>query len=147
MPAPRPQLTLDDARSHVRRHVFGTASSAPISDEVARHSVGIELEWLTGYRSTTDRLAVDQVSALIADVGVLPGGSRLTMEPGGQLELSSARFDDLPAALGAVGFDLFCLDRACNERRIDLIALGADPLRPPVRILRAPRYAAMEAFF
>jgi glutamate--cysteine ligase len=147
MPAPRPQLTLDDARSHVRRHVFGTASSAPISDEVARHSVGIELEWLTGYRSTTDRLGVDQASALIADVGVLPGGSRLTMEPGGQLELSSARFDDLPAALGAVGFDLFCLDRACNERRIDLIALGADPLRPPVRILRAPRYAAMEAFF
>jgi glutamate--cysteine ligase len=147
MPALRPQLTVDDATTYVRDHVFGTASSAPLPDHVARHSVGIELEWLTGYRSATDRLRIDQAAALAADVGPLPGGSRLTVEPGGQLELSSARFDRLPDALAAVGADLFRLDRACAERRIDLIALGADSLRPPERILTEPRYAAMEAFF
>jgi glutamate--cysteine ligase len=147
MPAPRPHLTLADARTHVHEHVFGTASSAPLSDEVARHSVGIELEWLTCYRSSSDRLRIDQAAALIADLGALPGGSRLTVEPGGQLELSSARFDHLPDALAAVGLDLFRLDQACSERRIELIALGADPVRPPVRVLHAPRYSAMETFF
>ena len=93
MPAPRPQFTLDDARTHVQDHVFGTASSAPLPDEVARRSVGIELEWLTGYRSSAQRLGLDQATALIADLGLLPGGSRITIEPGGQLELSSARFE------------------------------------------------------
>jgi glutamate--cysteine ligase len=147
MPAPRPQLTLDHARRHVQEHVFGTASSAPLPDEVARRSVGVELEWLTSYRSPTERLAVDQASALIADLGPLPGGSRLTVEPGGQLELSSARFENLAEAMGAVGLDVFCLDQACAQRRIELIALGADPVRGPVRVLGAPRYAAMQTFF
>jgi glutamate--cysteine ligase len=90
---------------------------------------------------------VDQASALIADLGPLPGGSRITIEPGGQLELSSARFDDVTESVAAMGHDLFVLDQACTERRIDLVALGADPVRPPVRVLRAPRYAAMERYF
>jgi glutamate--cysteine ligase len=147
MPAPRQHLTPDDLATYVRDHVFGTASSAPLPDAVARHSVGIELEYLTAYRSATERLATDQADALVADLCPLPGGSRVTVEPGGQLELSSARFDRLPDALAAVGGDLFLLDRACAERRIELVALGADPVRAPHRVLDAPRYEAMEQFF
>ena len=67
----------------------------------------------------------------MADVLPLPAGSRLTAEPGGQLELSSARFDWLDAALTGTATDLFVLDQACAARRIELTALGADPLRPP----------------
>jgi glutamate--cysteine ligase len=146
MPASTRTLARPDVDDHVRAHVFGTASST-VPDPVARAGVGIELEWLTCYRGPVHRLRVDQASALIADLGPLPGGSRITVEPGGQLELSSARFDEVNECVAAVGHDLFVLDQACTERRIDLVALGADPLRAPVRVLRAPRYAAMERYF
>jgi glutamate--cysteine ligase len=147
MTSTRPCLTVDDVATYVRDHVFDTASSTSLPDDVARHSVGIELEWLTHYRGADERVDVDQAAALIADVGPLPGGSRLTIEPGGQFELSSARFDRLPDALAALGADLFRLDQACAERRIGLIALGADPLREPERVVDDPRYRAMETFF
>ncbi len=147
MPSPRPILTHQTVTTYVADHVFGTASRGEIDDHVARHSVGIELEWLTSYRCADQRVTLAQIEALFADLGALPGGSRLTLEPGGQIELSSARGDTLDQALTAMGTDLFVLDRACAQRRIELIALGADPTREPARILEAPRYEAMEEFF
>jgi glutamate--cysteine ligase len=148
MPSPQACLTLLDVRDHVHSHVFGTAASdEAVGDARARRSVGIELEWLTSYRDPHTRLTQDQAEALMADVTPLPGGSRLTLEPGGQLELSSARFDSIEDATAAMATDLFVLDQACASRRIELIALGADPLRSPTRILDAPRYAAMESYF
>ncbi len=144
---PTPPLTLEVLTEHVHDHVFGTASSAAISTELARRSVGIELEWLTSYRRQDERVSLEQLAALIADLGPLPRGGRLTIEPGGQLELSSARFDTLDDALHGTATDLFVVDRACAERRIDLVALGTDPIRPPSRVLEAPRYDAMEQFF
>jgi glutamate--cysteine ligase len=145
--APGPRLTRAVIESHVRDHVFGTASITDTTDAIARHSVGIELEWLTGYRGPQHRLSADQAAAVVADLSPLPKGSRVTIEPGGQLELSSARFDSLDEALAGTATDLFVLDHACDLRRIELIALGADPLRPPERVLDAQRYEAMEAFF
>ena len=146
MPSTRAQLTRHHLTSHVREHVFGTGSS-DTGDHLARRSVGIELEWLTSYREHGQRLGLDQIQALFADLEPLPAGSHLTAEPGGQLELSSARFDSLDDALAGTATDLFVLDQACAARRIELIALGADPLRPPVRVLEAPRYVAMQTFF
>lgn len=146
MPSTRAQLTRDHLASHIREHVFGTGSSS-VGDDLARRSVGIELEWLTSYRDHHQRLGLDQIAALFADLGPLPAGSRLTAEPGGQLELSSARFDSLDEALTGTATDLFVLDQACAARRIELIALGADPVRPPARVLDAPRYVAMQEFF
>ncbi len=147
MPSPHAHLTPTHVTTYVDDHVFGTAARVGISDHVARHSVGIELEWLTSYRCADQRVSRPQIDALFADLGAMPGGSRLTMEPGGQIELSSARFDTLDGALTAMGTDLFVLDRACAQRRIELIALGADPAREPIRILDAPRYGAMEDYF
>lgn len=142
--APVTRSALDD---FVADHVFGTESSPDLDPQVARSSVGIELEWLTSYLTNDRRPSFDQVQALAADLSPLPMGGRLTIEPGGQLELSSARFDTLGEAIEGTEIDLFALDRECALRRIDLIALGADPLRPPTRILEAPRYDAMETFF
>jgi glutamate--cysteine ligase len=147
MSAPLASLTPAVIDEFVADHVFGTASSPDLDERVARSSVGIELEWLTSYLAHERRPSLDQVRALVADLSPLPQGGRLTIEPGGQLELSSARFDSLDEAIVGTEIDLFALDRECAERRIDLIALGADPLRPPTRILDAPRYDAMEAFF
>jgi glutamate--cysteine ligase len=147
MPSLRAQLTRDDVACHIRQRVFSVPPDAGVASEVARHSVGIELEWLTGYRHPHQRLSGEQAHAVVADLSPLPAGSRLTIEPGGQLELSSRRCDSVDAALAATATDLFVLDRACAHRRIELIALGADPVRPPVRVLDAPRYAAMETYF
>lgn len=142
-----PPLSLVDVASYIRHHVFGVAEITDVPEAIARSSTGIELEWLTSYRRFEQRLTEVQAEAVVADLAALPGGSRITIEPGGQLELSSARFATLDDAIKATGDDLFHLDQACVHRRIDLIALGADPLRPPRRILRKPRYAAMEAYF
>jgi len=140
-----PPLTLADVTRHVRDHVFGTAD-LPEDTAVARDQVGIELEWLTGYRGR-QRLSLDQAQAVVADLSPLPNGSRITIEPGGQLELSSDPFPTVEGALEGTATDLYVLDQACAQRRIDLFALGADPLRAPERIVTAPRYAAMESFF
>lgn len=142
-----PTLTLDDVATYVRDHVFGTAERGDVPDDLARSSTGIELEWLTSYCDHRVRVTQQQAEAVIADLVPLPSRSKLTIEPGGQLELSSVRHDTLTDALQAMGNDLYALDRACAERRIELLALGADPVRPPDRILHAPRYAAMERFF
>lgn len=140
-----PPLTLADVARYVRDHVFGPAD-LPEDTPAARDQVGIELEWLTGYRGR-QRLSLDQAQAVVADLSPLPRGSRITIEPGGQLELSSAPFATVADALEATATDLYVLDQACAQRRIDLYALGADPLRAPERIVTAPRYTAMESFF
>ena len=76
MPASRPTLTRRQLADHVADHVFGTASCGGVADEEARRSVGIELEWLTGYRCATERLRVDQAAAsypYAKEYGLWPG--------------------------------------------------------------------------
>ena len=145
MASTAPPLTRRAVADHVRDHVFGDRSCGP-DEPATRDRVGIELEWLTGYRGH-QRLSLDQALAVVADLSPLPRGSLITVEPGGQLELSSAPFATVNDALEGTATDLYVLDQACAQRRIDLFALGADPVRVPERIVVAPRYAAMEAYF
>jgi glutamate--cysteine ligase len=113
--------------------------------------VGVELEWLL---HTADRpdLPVD-AAVLVAALGPhtptslephsparpLPGGSTVTVEPGGQIELASPPLPDLPALLSTVRADtgvLHGLLAACGLRPEPR---AADPLRPPARVLDLPR--------
>jgi glutamate--cysteine ligase len=75
----------------------------------------------------------------------LPGGSRVTFEPGGQLELSAPP-DVLPAALAKLVADVEAVRAALDQAGLRLGATGLDRLRPPARQLREPRYDAMAAF-
>jgi ergothioneine biosynthesis glutamate--cysteine ligase EgtA len=79
--------------------------------------------------------------------GVLPSGALLTTEPGGQLELSSQPADSLTDLVAATHTDLAALRGVLAGAGLQLAGIGLDPLRPPRRVLRLPRYAAMEAFF
>jgi glutamate--cysteine ligase len=133
------------ATEHVSRHVFGDGDD-PDCDLCDRNGVGIELEFLTGTAGFA-RLGVDHAEALMADVAPLPAASRLTLEPGGQLELSTACLPTLETACEAAANDLYRLDQVCAGAGVDLVALGADPLRRPERIVTAQRYRAMEAYF
>ena len=79
--------------------------------------------------------------------GILPSGAFLTTEPGGQLELSSLPADSLADLVSATSADLAALRAAAEAEGLELAGFGLDPSRPPRRLLRLPRYTAMEAFF
>lgn len=87
------------------------------------------------------------VSRIADELSVLPSGGRTTLEPGGQLEVSSAVQSDLSAAIAVTADDVAVLRARLAEDRLGWAFLGADPLRAPRRLNPAPRYACMEAWF
>ncbi|MCK1798349.1 ergothioneine biosynthesis glutamate--cysteine ligase EgtA [Streptomyces sp. XM4193] len=113
--------------------------------------VGVELEWLVRDRgdpsSTVASERVDPVLAPLYAADGLPGGSRLTREPGGQLELSSAPGESLGDCLNRTAADLELLRAALARGGAVLHGRGLDPYRTPPRVLDSPRYRAMEAHF
>lgn len=141
MPAPRPSLTVADAIEHCREHDL--ASPSHVHEGT---TVGIELEFLT-LDADGGRLDLEQAERIVADLNPLKAGSRLTIEPGGQLEISTATFTTVDGACAAAADDLFALDRRCAADGVELVALGADPQRMPERVVTAPRYRAMQAYF
>ncbi len=152
--------------AHAREHPLPTGmtgrarrprSAATTWDDVAAHveaairfgapgTVGAELELLVADRTTPSaRPPLARVAAAVPEP--LPGGSLVTVEPGGQLELSSQPFAGPAAAVAALAADLAATVAALSADDLVLTGLGADPLRPPVRLVRTPRYDVMEAHF
>jgi glutamate--cysteine ligase len=135
-------LTESDAEEHIHGICFKTGPPA---------KVGVELEWLV--RDARDPgLPVDQQRVAVALAGLgaaeaLPGGGRLTTEPGGQVELSSAPAAGIGACVATTRRDLAALRQALHPAGLCLTGEGLDPLRSPHRVLDLPRYAAMEEFF
>ncbi len=72
---------------------------------------------------------------------------RVTIEPGGQVELSSRPGPSLSHTVDVVRRDLSALGRRAGRLGVRLVGLGVDPLHQPVRVLDDPRYAAMESYF
>ena len=89
----------------------------------------------------------DELRAIIADIGDLPGKSLITVEPGGAVELSGPPADDVIPAITGMAADRAVLCSAFAEAGLGLVLLGADPLRPAKRINPGDRYRAMEQFF
>ena len=135
-------LEEDEAEAHVRGVCFKTGPP---------ERTGVELEWLVQDRSDPRELiSVDRLDAALAPVeapGALPRGSRITREPGGQVELSSAPASGLGACIEAMAADLAVLREAADRAGLVLVGQGLDPFREPPRVLDHPRYRAMECFF
>ncbi len=83
----------------------------------------------------------------IAGVPPLPGGSAITVEPGGAVELSGPPMNEPLAAIAAMTADRAVLRSAFAQAGLGLVLLGADPLRPAKRVNPGDRYKAMEEFF
>jgi glutamate--cysteine ligase len=135
MPSPTPSLTADDVRRFVDERVFTPGWDA---------KVGIELEWVTrgeGVGATTP----DAIRGMLP--AKLPGGSSVTFEPGGQLELSGPPRHGIAAACHDMAADVRVVRDTLAPRGIELVATGLDPLGPRRRVVDAPRYRAMEAYF
>ena len=79
--------------------------------------------------------------------GPLPAGSPLTLEPGGQVEISALPQASLHELAAVVGADFAYLSDLLARHGLVLRDDGIDAYRPPARLLNTPRYAAMERRF
>jgi glutamate--cysteine ligase len=121
--------------------------------------LGVELEW-TVHHSEDPHRSLD-AGTLIDALGPhaprslapdspgrpLPNGSALTVEPGGQVEISSLPTSSLQSLLDTVAADADYIQRRLARTGLMLGAEGIDPWRWPRRLLQVPRYAAMELAF
>lgn len=139
MPAPARSLTPVAVHDHVQHHCFTPGDPPGL--------VGVELELLT--MSADDPARRPSAADLfgVIDELTLPLGSRLTVEPGGQVELSSQPHRGAGTAIDATAADLAVLSAALENAGIRTTAMGLDPARPARRVVRSPRYDAMEAYF
>ncbi|MEU1424300.1 ergothioneine biosynthesis glutamate--cysteine ligase EgtA [Kitasatospora sp. NBC_01246] len=146
-----------------------TGSVTPLTESTARRHmagvcfkigpprlVGVEVEWFVhDDRCPTGPVLPERLHAALeslplggADGTVLPSGARLTLEPGGQVELSSPPADGIVACVDDTRRDLATLRAAFAAQGLRLTGTGTDPLaRPRTMVLDHPRYLAMERFF
>lgn len=110
--------------------------------------LGAELEWLVFDAERPGRpVPQDRLAAAHDAARALPLGSRVTVEPGGQLELSSAPATSLTGCIDGLQSDLAAVREALRPQGLELRGLGQDPRRPLRRMLASPRYEAMETYF
>lgn len=126
-----------------RRHV---AEAALTDGSTGR--VGLELELhLVDLADAGRRPTWSEVRALAECIGPLPAGSLVTLEPGGQIELSTPPAADVVASVTALRADREVLREQLATQGFGAAPLGADPARPVARVSPSPRYLAMEQHF
>ncbi|MCU1451125.1 MAG: gshA [Acidimicrobiales bacterium] len=139
MPGPLRQLTLGQARDHIQRQCFPASGG---------DTVGLETEWLVVPDDDfTAPAPFPRLQAAVAMAEPFPSASRVTYEPGGQLELSGPPAPTVGEACIGMAVDVAAAERAIRPARLSLLGEGCDPHRAGRRVLHTPRYAAMEAFF
>ena len=148
--APRPVRTIAEIGAHVTRVCFKHGPPA---------RTGIELEWLLIDPKDPDRRPdVPTLAALLgphapptlvpdSPAAPLPNGGRVTVEPGGQVEISSPPATSVAGLIAGVSADIQALQALLAPSGFSLGSLAADPHRPPRRILTTPRYNAMADWF
>ncbi len=77
----------------------------------------------------------------------LPSGSTLTLEPGGQVEISTAPAPSFRSLVEVADADLAHVGDLLGAAGLRLGSHGIDAFRSPARLLPTPRYAAMERRF
>lgn len=135
----RPRTTVTEAEVEALVHGICFKTGPP-------RRLGVEVEWLV-HELRTPRLPVspERLEALYSALRSVPLTSPLTIEPGGQLELSSLPAGSLMECIGTVAADLDTVRAVLREDGLALVGLGHDPWHAPRRFLRQPRYDAMEA--
>lgn len=142
--------TVDEAMEHVHAICFKTGPP---------RRVGVELEWTVHHADdpgrpidpSTLRTALGEHAPRTFDPDspqkALPKGDSLTLEPGGQVELSTPPHDSLARLHATAASDLGYLAERLARVGLRLGEHGIDPYRPPRRLLRTLRYDAMAASF
>ncbi|QOV44335.1 ergothioneine biosynthesis glutamate--cysteine ligase EgtA [Streptomyces chromofuscus] len=135
---PRTAVTEPEVEALVRGICFKTGPP---------RTVGVEVEWLVQeLRDPQLTVTPERLEAAYAALRTAPVRSALTVEPGGQLELSSPPAASLMECVDTVSADLDAVRAVLRELGLGLLGIGHDPWHAPRRFLRAPRYEAMETF-
>lgn len=134
---PRPTVTEAEVEALVRGICFKTGPP---------RRLGVEVEWLVqDLRTPQLPVTPERLESVYTALRTVPLDSALTVEPGGQLELSSRPATSLMECVGAVRADLDAVRAVLREDGLGLVGLGHAPGHTPCRYLREPRYDAMEA--
>ncbi|MFR9776340.1 ergothioneine biosynthesis glutamate--cysteine ligase EgtA [Micromonospora sp. MS34] len=120
---------------------------------------GVELEWTVHDAADPTRpvdrerlrRALGRHSPLTIDPtspaeGLRHGGA-VTVEPGGQVEISSAPRPSIAALIQATTADIAELSAALDAAGLQLGSTGMDPWRAPHPVVETPRYQAMRCVF
>ncbi|GGQ07217.1 ergothioneine biosynthesis glutamate--cysteine ligase EgtA [Streptomyces roseolilacinus] len=134
-----PPLSEDEAEDLLRCICFKTGPP---------RAVGVELEWFVhDLHHPYLPVSPDRLRGAFTALRALGPGSSLTLEPGGQLELSSPPAASLAECVATVSADLSAVRAALARLGLALTGSGTDPWLPTRdRLLREPRYDAMEAY-
>ncbi|MFF2060365.1 ergothioneine biosynthesis glutamate--cysteine ligase EgtA [Streptomyces sp. NPDC058200] len=133
-----PALGEDDAEDLLRGICFKTGPP---------RTVGVELEWLVHDLHSPERsVPARRLEEAFDGLRTLHLQSALTFEPGGQLELSSPPAASLMECITSTAADLDTVRPALRTSGLALAGLGQDPWHSPQRMLREPRYDAMETY-
>ena len=135
------RLTLDDVYEHISGVCFKTGPPG---------QVGAETEWFVVDRQAPDRhVPIGRLRTAMEAAGPPPAGSRITYEPGGQLELSSLPQRGVVAARAALAADIAHVGDHLARDGLALAGRGADArnLREPFFQLDEGRYRCMRAYF
>lgn len=112
------------------------------------HRVGLELEFhVVDLADPARRPSWEEVLRLVDALPPMPSGSSVTLEPGGQIELSTPPLADVVATIAALRQDRHVLRSTLAAHGYGAAPLGSDPARPVRRTNPHPRYAAMERHF
>lgn len=134
-------LTVAAAEEWIQRSCFSTGPAGRI---------GLELELLMGGigdPSLQRPFPDDNYRRLFSELRHLDVAGSLTLEPGGQLELSSHPEASLQDVIGSAHRSLELVRQRAADLGAILVGAGVSPHREPKRITQAPRYAAMEQYF
>lgn len=139
MTSPVRQLTAADVHDHVRGSIFTSSVEG---------RVGVELEWLAWFeQDPAAYVPLDLLTRILTPQQPLACGSRISFEPGGQIEVSSVAGRSVAETCIATASDLADIRRRLAGHGIRMAGIGVDPCRSGRRWLRKPRYDAMEAYF
>ncbi|WP_432506612.1 glutamate-cysteine ligase family protein [Kineococcus arenarius] len=131
-------LDVAAAHEHVAARALRDGPVGTVGLELERHAVDL--------REPLRRVPWDRLTGALR--GVLPpAGSRVTLEPGGQVELSSPPLPGVVAAVEALRRDAAHVDAVLAADGIALLSTGTDLVRRPERVNPGSRYAAMEQHF
>ncbi|MEE2031618.1 ergothioneine biosynthesis glutamate--cysteine ligase EgtA [Rhodococcus chondri] len=154
-------MAINAATSRVRTEL---RSRAVAEEHVRRASfrfgpprlIGVELEWLTA--RTDGTASRPELHSIVEALGPhapkavmpssserpLPSGSIVSLEPGGQVELSSVPCASARQVCDRLAADTRMLRSLLARRSVLMLDSATDEVRPPHRLLRTPRYTAME---
>ncbi|MFG1999122.1 ergothioneine biosynthesis glutamate--cysteine ligase EgtA [Spirillospora sp. NPDC048911] len=135
----RNRVSEDDVHQYIRGVCFKNGPPG---------TVGAETEWFVeDVAAPGAHVPVSRLQAVVAAAGPPPNESKVTYEPGGQLELSSAPFPGLAPLHEGLSADLAHVTEALAAAGLALTGHGVDPERTPFFQADHPRYECMRGYF